>query len=100
MVLRFTGMRIRDVVMLRRNEIEDGRLVKKTQKRGTIISLKLGQPVLDALGELESDGEYYFWSGNGKARSCIGDYQRALSTRLLKANVQAYAHLFRHSLSL
>jgi len=98
MVLRFTGMRIRDVVSLRRNEIQDGRLIKRTQKRGTIVSLKLDKSVLDALGEIKSNGEYYFWSGNGKVRSCVGDYQRALSERFKKAGVGAYAHLFRHTL--
>jgi integrase/recombinase XerD len=98
MVLRFTGLRIRDVVTLRPNEIQDGRLVKKTQKRGTIISLKLPQTLIDALGEIDSGGGYYFWSGNGKVKSRIGDYQRALSERFKKAKVQAYAHLFRHTL--
>jgi integrase len=97
-VLRYTGMRIRDVVTLRPSEIRDGRLIKTTQKRGTLVSLKLDKTVLDALGELKPKGEYYFWSGNGKVRSCVGDYQRALRNQFEKAGISAYAHLFRHSL--
>jgi integrase len=98
LILRYTGMRIRDVVTLRSSEIEDGRLVRKTQKRGTIVNLKLDKSVLDALEAIEPTGEYYFWSGNGKVKSCVGDYQRALKAQFEKAGVQAYAHLFRHSL--
>lgn len=99
LVLRYTGMRIRDVVTLRPIEIRDGRLVKRTQKRGTTVSLKLNKAVLDALGEIKPDGEYYFWSGNGKVKSCIGDYQRALKAQFKKAGIAGvYAHLFRHSL--
>jgi integrase len=98
MLLRFTGMRIGDIVTLRRSDIRDGRLVRKTQKRGVVVSLKLNPAVLDALREITPTGEYFFWTGDGKPRSAVGDYQRALRRRFGPAGISAYARLFRHTL--
>jgi integrase/recombinase XerD len=40
--------------------------------------------------------DYYFWSGYGKTKSCVGDYQRAFKTLYKLAEVEnGHAHRWR-----
>lgn len=39
---------------------------------------KLGIPTVLALERTSSFGEYFFWSGAGNPKSCVGDWQRSL----------------------
>lgn len=48
----------------------------RTAKTGTDVRVPLPQIALDALAAVPTDN-YYFWSGHGTKKSCVGDYQRA-----------------------
>jgi integrase/recombinase XerD len=50
-------------------------LVLRTAKTGTDVRVPLPQTALDALAAIPTDN-YYFWSGHGTKKSCVGDYQR------------------------
>lgn len=98
LLLRYTGLRIRDVVCLRRDAVRDSRLFLRTAKTGTDVYCPLPPAVLKALAALPKKSEYYFWSGTSNARSAVGNYQHALSILFEQAKVpRAYPHLFRHT---
>lgn len=97
LLLRHSGLRLGDAVTISRDRIEDGTLILRTEKTGTLVRVPLPQSVIDALAACPGP-RYPFWSGNGKRKSVVTDWQRAM-TRLFKiANVHgAHAHRFRHT---
>jgi integrase len=94
-----TGLRIGDAVRLERRNVVDGRLRIRTAKTGVHVSVPLTLQLADRLnGVIGTSSCFYFWSGAGKLKSAIGDWQRSLS-RLFKlaAVPNACAHRFRHT---
>jgi integrase len=54
------------------------------------------------VAELENIGgasaQHFFWSGEGKPKSCVGDWQRSLKKLFRLAGVpDGHAHRFRHT---
>jgi integrase len=42
--------------------------------------------------------QFYFWSGEGKPKSCVGDWQRSLKKLFQLAGIpEGHAHRFRHT---
>jgi integrase len=76
-VLRWTGLRIRDVVQLKRSVVGEY-ITIRTHKNGKPVKLPLKTEVGEALESMKNQGEYYFWSGLGNPKSCVGDWQRTL----------------------
>jgi integrase/recombinase XerD len=98
LVLRYTGLRIRDVVTLRKDHIKHGKLFLRTAKTGTSVFCPVPPLVVESLEALNAKGEYFFWTGTSKPKSVVGDYQRFLRTLFDDAKVpRAHAHLFRHT---
>ena len=99
LALRYTGMRIGDVTALERVRVQNGKLFLYTQKTGTPVYLPLPDFVLEALEQTPVISErYYFWSGNGKLKSAVTDWQRSLAKVYGTAGVpDAHAHRFRDS---
>ncbi|HEY3742468.1 MAG TPA: tyrosine-type recombinase/integrase [Bryobacteraceae bacterium] len=96
LLLRYTGLRIRDAVCLERNRIADGRIFLYTQKTGTPVLMPLALEVINAFGRLPAAGQYFFWSGAGNAKSAVGDWQRTLRKLFTLAGVvNGHAHRFR-----
>jgi integrase len=70
-------------------------LTLRTAKTGTDVRVPLPKTVLDALSAIEADN-YYFWSGRGTKKSCVGDYQRAFKRLYEIAEVEnGHAHRWR-----
>jgi integrase len=98
LVLRFTGLRIRDAVLLRRDALNKGRLFLRTAKSGTDVFCPLPPEAITALEAIPSEGKHFFWSGRSTPKSAVGDYQRSLRIVFKKAEVpRAFPHLFRHT---
>jgi integrase/recombinase XerD len=98
LVLRYTGLRIRDAVTLRRDAIRGNRLFLRTAKTGTDVFCPLPPDVVKALVAVLPKGKFYFWSGESKPKSAVGDYQKSLTKIFEAAEVpRAHAHLFRHT---
>ncbi len=97
LALRYTGMRIGDVTALERARVQNGTVFLYTQKSGTPVYLPLPESVLNALEQAPVTNErYYFWSGNGKLKSAVADWQRSLAKVYKTAGVpDAHAHQFR-----
>jgi len=67
----------------------------RTAKTGTDVRVPLPQAALAALGAIKTDN-YYFWTGFGKKKSCVGDYQRAFKKLYELAEVEnGHAHRWR-----
>ncbi len=94
----YTGLRVRDVVTLKKDRIKNGKLFLRTAKTGTDVFCPLPQVVIETLDQIGSENGYYFWSGQSKPKSAVGNYQRALKTLFGLAGVpRVHAHLFRHT---
>jgi integrase/recombinase XerD len=97
-LLRYSGLRIRDAVMLSNEKIQDGKLLLYTQKTGTPVHLPLPKSVLDNLAEIPTL-RYYFWSGLGNPKSAVSNWQRSLAALFKLAGIPGHAHRFRDTFS-
>lgn len=94
-----TGLRISDVIYLKKASISHGILTVKTQKRQTIVRLELHPEVIDALAAIKSSqGKVYvFATDNGRPIFSLAKHLG----RLFKACgiVGGHAHRFRDTFS-
>jgi site-specific recombinase XerD len=98
-VMLCTGSRIKDTVTLRRDCVEGGKLRLRTEKTGTVVCCPLPPSLIEKLQLVRCvSSQYFFWSGNSKPKSAVGDYQRALKRLFKLAGVSGgHAHRFRHT---
>jgi integrase/recombinase XerD len=76
LLLRYTGMRISDVINLNAERIVGNRLFLYTQKTGEPVNTILPDFVLSALGDTRRKSEkFFFWSGIGKLESTARSWQ-------------------------
>ena len=101
LLLRYTGLRIRDVVCLKRSALKNGKLFLRTQKTGVPVLLPLPPFVLEALEQCPAvDEKYFFWSGNGLPKSAVADWQRSFRKLLKLAGVEGHPHMMRDTFSI
>jgi site-specific recombinase XerD len=98
LLLRYSGVRIGDAVSLETKRIQDGKLLLYTAKAGTPVWMPLPEEVLSSLQQLQSS-DRYFWSGVGKLKSAVADWQRSLAKLFKLAGVKAHAHMLRDTFS-
>ena len=92
LVLRYSGLRIRDAVCLRRDRIKDGKLMVYTQKTGQAVYVPLPPVVVESF-EKSGNGDLLFWSGYGNPKSAVADWQRSLRRLFVLAGVEkGHAH--------
>jgi integrase len=98
-LLRYSGLRIGDAVSLLRARIADGKLFLYAAKTGTPVWCPLPDTVIQALGAVRGTSEkYFFWTGQGKLKSAVGDWQRSLKKLFVLARVSGgHPHRFRHT---
>ncbi len=96
-MLRYTGLRIRDVVMLETQRRVGYRLLIYTQKTGVCVYCPLPDFVVQALDLCpRTNPRYFFWSGTSNPKSAVGDWQRSLRKLFRIAGVEhGHAHRFR-----
>jgi integrase len=100
LLLRYSGLRIRDVVTFRKSNVTGDRILVQTAKAKTVVGLPVPNEVIQALKGIEGLSEYYFWSGNGSPKSSVWDWQRSLTKLFKLAGVEnGHAHRFRHTLA-
>jgi len=97
LLMRHSGLRIGDAVLLKRERIINGSLFLHTQKTGTPVHLPLPPVVLSALKEIEQiHPEYFFWSGTGKTKSALSVWDRTLRRLFEIAEIKkGHSHRFR-----
>jgi len=95
-----SGMRISDAVVMTRDRIKDERLLIYTQKTGTAVWCPLPKIVLDALTACDEGSPYYFWSGKGKMKSMITEWQERMKKACLIAGIpDGHFHRLRDTFS-
>jgi len=101
LLLRYSGLRIRDTVTLARDQIQNDKLFLYTAKTGTPVYCPLPPVAVSALNSITSAGRYFFWTGHSKPKSVVGNWQRALRKLFVLAGVpSAHAHRFRDTFSI
>jgi integrase len=78
LLILHSGMRVSDALLMKSDRIKDGKLLIYTQKTGTPVWCPLPKIVLKALEDCEDGDPYYFWSGNGKEKSKITEWQERM----------------------
>lgn len=96
-VLRWTGLRIRDVVQLKRSQVQGNYIILRTQKNKKQVKLIMHEEVKEALASMPLTSDYFFWSGEGNPKSCVGDWQRTFLRLSKIAGIRIHAHRFRHN---
>jgi integrase len=92
-----TARRLAVETWLQRNGVITATQNQKVLPVGTPVYLPLPEFVLGALDQTPVVSErYFFWSGNGKLKSAVADWQRILAKVYKTAGVpDAHAHRFR-----
>jgi site-specific recombinase XerD len=100
LTMRFSGLRISDVAMLRTDSLVGNHLVLRTEKTGTPVKVLLPEVVADALRKIRKKGsDYFFWDGRSKLVSVTDLWRsRRLRPIFTAAKVKnGHPHRFRHT---
>jgi integrase/recombinase XerD len=99
LLLLYSGLRIRDAVTLSNDRILNGKLLLYTAKTGTPVFCPLPPFVVAELEKIRpTNSQHFFWSGESKPKSSVGDWQRSLKKLFRSAGVpDGHAHRFRHT---
>jgi integrase len=97
LTLRYSGMRIGDVVGLQKPHLKGDKLFLNTQKSGSKIYVPLPKMAVEALNAIENGSAYFFWSGKGLRKSAVADWQRTIRRLFEIADVHGHPHMFRHT---
>ena len=100
LLLRYSGLRIRDAATLSRNRIQDDKLFLYTAKTGTPVYCPLPPFVVEALNAIPERTTYFFWTGNSTAKTVASIWQESLKRLLILAGVpDGHTHRFRDTFS-
>lgn len=106
LLMRYTGLRISDVVTLSRDHIRGTRLEKRAIKNNRWIRVELPPPVLQALELLPhpkaaaQDNRRFFAKDTANLRSLVKGAWRTLAAAFKLSGVErAHPHRFRHTLA-
>lgn len=99
-VLRYTGLRISDAAKLTVGHVQNGKVLLRTEKTGTLVWIPIPEFVVDSLEEVPRVSEFYFQTGKAKGKTVRGGWDRTIRTILKLAGVgHGSAHSFRTSLA-
>lgn len=106
LILRHTGLRISDALMLRKDQVRDGTVMLFTRKTGGHVLLPIPDELHEALNRLplpigaDSDTGYFFWNGHSNMKRLVNGAERLLHSVFRKSGVvDGHAHRFRHTLA-
>src|SRR5215467_862892 len=81
LLMRWSGLRIRDAVTLERSRLVGDSLLLYQAKTRTPVYVPLPADVADGVRNvpqgLRPNPRYFFWSGHGKPKSAVADWQRS-----------------------
>jgi integrase/recombinase XerD len=107
LLMRWSGLRIRDAVTLERHRLEGDSLLLYQAKTGQPVYVPLPPELVEALRTIpdgpKPNPRYFFWSGNGMAKSAVADWQRSYRRLFQLADIRkldgkkkrCHPHMFR-----
>ena len=107
LLMRWSGLRIRDAVTFEKTRLHGDSLFLYQAKTGTPVYIPLPEHVVNALNNLpvgaKPNPRYYFWSGNGDPKSAVANWQRSYRRLFELANItrpdgspkRCHPHMFR-----
>lgn len=97
LTMRYSGLRIGDVIALDNAHLDDNKLLLYTAKTGTPVYVPLPPFVLAALKDLDTNGSGRFFStGNAKPQTARANWSRYLDTVFQLAKIKnGHSHRFR-----
>ena len=107
LLMRWSGLRIRDAVTLERHRLNGDSLLLYQAKTGTPVYVPLPPQVVEALENIppgpKPNPRYFFWSGNGEPKSAVADWQRSYRRLFKSADIRTadgerkrcHPHMFR-----
>ena len=94
LLLRYSGLRIGDAVSCSVDRLANGKLRLYTQKTGTHVHCPLPEFVVKELEAIPKMSEHYwFWTGNGKLQTAVGDWQGRLLDLFKDMKVKQFARV-------
>jgi len=99
LLLRYSGLRIRDAASLSRDRIQNDKLFLYTAKTGTPVFCPLPPFVIEALNAIP-ESTYFFWTGLSTPKTAAAIWQESLERLFILAGVPSgHAHRFRDTFS-
>jgi len=107
LLMRWSGLRIRDAVTLERHRLHGDSLLLYQAKTGTPVYVPLPPHVVELLEDVppgpKPNPRYFFWSGNGDPKSAVADWQRSYRRLFISADIRTadgerkrcHPHMFR-----
>jgi integrase len=107
LLMRWSGLRIRDAVTLERHRLNGDSLLLYQAKTGTPVYVPLPPHVVEELESIppgpKPNPRYFFWSGNGDPKSAVADWQRSYRRLFKTADIRTadgekkrcHPHMFR-----
>jgi integrase/recombinase XerD len=107
LLMRWSGLRIRDAITLERHRLHGDSLLLYQAKTGTPVYIPLPKFVVEALVNIppgpKPNPRYFFWSGNGHPKSAVADWQRSYRRLFKLADIRkgdgeakrCHPHMFR-----
>lgn len=107
LLMRWSGLRIRDAVTLERTRLHGDSLLLYQAKTGTPVYVPLPSHLVEALRSVPAgpkpNPRYFFWSGNGSPKSVVANWQRSYRRLFTLANItrpdgsakRCHPHMFR-----
>jgi integrase len=107
LLMRWSGLRIRDAITLERNRLEGDSLLLYQAKTGQPVYVPLPPYVVKALESIPdgpvANPRYFFWSGNGHPKSAVANWQRSYRRLFQLADIRkpdgkrkrCHPHMFR-----
>ena len=107
LLMRWSGLRIRDAVTLERTRLINDNLLLYQAKTGTPVYVPLPHQVAEALKNVpegpKPNPRFFFWSGNGDPKSAVADWQRSFRRLFELAGLEkpdgsrkrCFPHMFR-----
>ncbi len=101
LLLRHSGLRIADAVLLQRRRLRDGKLFLYTAKTGAPVWLPLPEHVINALENCPSKSqEFFFYTGEGMRATAVTNWRDDLARLFKRAGIShAHPHRYRHTLA-
>jgi site-specific recombinase XerD len=101
LTMRWTGLRIGDVAVLRVDALKDDRIFVRTAKTGVPIYCPIPPEVADAFTRFKpTSSEYFFWNGTASSNSLMAKWHRALAGVFKRSGVKdGHSHRIRDTFS-